>query len=110
MTEDIKRSVKIGSLTLFFIFIALYAIFGSHDLLTGVRIKNVYLNKTNGVVEVTGNAKNAVKLTLNGREISIDEAGNFEETLVLLLGYNPINIRAVDKFGNEDEINYELLK
>jgi len=61
------------------------------------------------VMQITGNAKNTVNLTLNGREISINEAGDFNETIVLLTGYNIINITARDKFGYMDEKNYKLI-
>ena len=60
-------------------------------------------------LEITGIAKNAIDLTLDGREISIDQVGNFEETIALLPGYNIINIKAQDKFGKVDEKNYQLI-
>jgi len=61
------------------------------------------------VVQITGNAKNAVSLTINGREISINHAGDFNETIALLSGYNIINITGKDKFGYVDEENYQLM-
>ncbi len=60
-------------------------------------------------IHVTGNAKNAVSLTINGREISINNKGDFDETIALLSGYNIINITAKDKFGYVDEKNYQLM-
>ena len=108
-----KKILRITSLSVFFLFIAVYAFFRSHDLIFGVTIKNV--NLTDGatiednVLKVTGNAKNAVNLTLNGREISIDQNGNFNETIVLLSGYNIVNIKARDKFEYSDEKNYKLM-
>ncbi|HVU84004.1 MAG TPA: hypothetical protein VHC50_04140, partial [Puia sp.] len=64
---------------------------------------------TSQVLNITGNARNAIELTLNGREISIDQAGDFGESLALLPGYNIISIRARDKFGHVDEKNYKLI-
>ena len=61
------------------------------------------------IVKITGNAENAKNLTLNGREISIDQAGNFNETIALLSGYTIITIEAKDKFGYKDEKNYQLI-
>ena len=113
MNNDAKKIVKIGGLSIFFLIIIVIAFFGSYDLIFGVKIRN--LNITNGekvqesVLEITGNAKNAITLTLNGREISIDQAGNFAETIALLLGYNTVTIRAQDKFGYIDEKNYKLI-
>ena len=123
MTQDVKKILKISVFSLFFILIFGYAFFRSYDLLLGVKIKNLNIvdgaparttvqsggKMTDNVLKVTGNAKNATKLTLNGREISIEQDGNWEETIALLSGYNLINIKAEDKFGNKDEKNYQLI-
>lgn len=113
MNHSTKKIIKIAGFSIFFILIIIYAILGSKDLIFGVKIKNVNLvdgaTVTNNIIDLTGNAKNAVKLTLNGREISVDKQGNFNETIVLLLGYNIINIKAEDKFSYVDEKNYKLM-
>lgn len=98
---------------MFFIFIVVYAFSRSEDIIFGVKIKNV--NITDGakvadsVLKISGNAKNAINLTLNGREITVDVTGNFNETIALLSGYNIVNIKAKDKFGYMDEKNYKLM-
>ena len=118
MNTNIKKILKITLIAGFFIFIIIYAFFRSHDLLFGVKIKNVELNDlgaqrgeilTSPILRVTGNAKNAINLRLNGREISIDQAGNFDETIALLVGYNVVNIKALDKFQYSDEKNYQIM-
>ena len=112
MNQDAKKIFKIGLFSLFFIFIIFYAFFTSRDLIFGVKITNVNIvdgaKMTESTLEIKGNAKNAINLTLNGREISIDKTGNFNETIILLSGYNVINIKARDKFGNIDEKNFRL--
>ncbi|OGI95601.1 hypothetical protein A2917_03570 [Candidatus Nomurabacteria bacterium RIFCSPLOWO2_01_FULL_42_17] len=108
-----KKVLQISALSIFFLLILIYAFFRSHDLIFGVQIKNV--NLTDGakvgdnILKITGNAKNAINLTLNGREISINKEGDFNETFALLVGYNIINITAKDKFGYTDEKNYKLI-
>ncbi len=108
-----KKILKIGSLSIFLLVIVVYAFFVSRNLIYGVKIKNV--NIVNGstvpdsILNITGNAKNATMLTLDGREISIDQNGNFKETIALASGYNIINITANDKFGDVDEKNYQLI-
>ncbi len=118
MQNQAKKIVKIAGLSLFFLLIAVYAFFRSKDLVFGVQIRNVDINGApiqsgatiaDNTMEITGNARNAVDLTLDGREISIDQAGNFDETIALLPGYNIISIRAQDKFGHTDEKNYQLM-
>jgi len=112
MDYNIKKILKITVLSAFFIFIIIYAFYRSYDLIFGVKIKNVNIvngaTLNNSVIEVTGTAKGAINLTLNGREILIDQKGNFNDTIALLPGYNIINIKAMDKFGYIDEKNYKL--
>ncbi len=113
MNISAKKIVKIGSISIFFILIIVYAFFVSKDLIFGVKIKHVNIEDgatySESVIKVTGNAKNATKLTLNGREIYINQAGDFDETIALLSGYNIISIRAQDKFGLVDEKNFRLI-
>ena len=113
MKNNVKKIVKIVGLSVFFLLIIIYAFFVSKDLILGVKIKKVNLmdgaTVTENVIKVTGNARNAIDLTLDGREISVNEQGDFEEIIALLPGYNIINIKAQDKFGYKDEKNYKLI-
>ncbi len=113
-----KKTLRTLLLSIFFLFIVVYSFFRSHDLIFGVKIKNVELDGhsaesgltvENSALHVTGNAKNAINLTLNGREISVDQSGNFDETIALLTGYNVVDIKAVDKFGYADEKDYQII-
>src|SRR3989344_6975034 len=113
MNTDVKKILQISALSIFFLFIIAYAFFRSKDLIFGVKIENV--NITDGmkvkdsILPVTGNAENTIRLSLNGRALSINEMGDFEETIALLRGYNIINIKAEDKFGYVDEKNYKII-
>lgn len=113
MQNHAKKIVQITGISVFFVLIIIYAFFRSSDLIFGVKIKNVNIvdgaKVINAAMEIKGNAKNAIDLTLNGREISVDQKGNFNETIALLSGYNIINIKAKDKFGYVDEKNYKLM-
>lgn len=113
MQSDGKKIIKIALLSIFFLFIVIYALFRSSDLLFGVKIKNVNITDgaktTESIVHITGNARHAQNLTLNGRAISIDKEGDFDDTIALLLGYNIITIDAKDKFGNTDYKEYRLI-
>jgi len=113
MSNFTKKIVTTVGVSALFLIIAIFGFFGAKELIFGVQIKNVSIEDgatlKDSVVNITGNAKHATKLVLNGREISIDEKGNFNETIVLLLGYNVVNIKAQDKFGLTDEKNYKLM-
>jgi hypothetical protein len=124
MTINAKKIVKIAGLSAFFLIIVIFAFFRSSDLIFGVKIKNVVFMEgtparttvqsggkvADSIMKVEGSAKNAVSLALNGRIISINQKGDFSETIALLSGYNIINIRAQDKFGYVDEKNYQIIK
>jgi hypothetical protein len=118
MNTSAKKIIKIVGLAVFLILIVGYALFVSRGLVFGVKIKNVNINGTtaesgatmaDSILKITGTAKNAINLSLNGREISVDQAGNFGETIALLSGYNIITIIAKDKFGYVDEKDYKLI-
>lgn len=108
-----KRIIRIGLMLSFFVLLSAFIFFNSKDLVLGIKIKSLNISDNSkiseSIFELTGRAKNAVRLTLNGRQISIDERGNFNETLALLPGYNIIGLYAEDKFGNSDKKDYQIV-
>ena len=113
MNTDAKKILKIVSLSVLLLFIIIYAFSRAKDVIFGVKIIDVNIvdgaKITDNILKITGNARNAVSLTLNDRIISVDQEGNFNETIALLSGYNVISIKAKDEFGNSDEKNYKLM-
>ena len=113
-----KKILAVAGFFLFFLLILAYGFFGAKDLIFGVKIREVEVDgvpaqsgatSKNEVVALSGNARNAIFLSLNGREISLDQKGDFAETIALSPGYNIINISARDKFGYTDEKNYQVM-
>jgi hypothetical protein len=64
---------------------------------------------TDSLVKVTGIAKNIKEITLNDAPIYIDEQGNFSEKVVLIAGYNIIELEAKDKFNKQTKKTLELV-
>ena len=95
-----------------FLIILSYTYYKTRDLLRGV-VLNIG-GVTNGesftepLVKIEGSAKNATILSINDREISVDKDANFQESLLLLPGYNILTIKAQDKFGKKAEKDYQL--
>jgi len=58
---------------------------------------------------VKGQAFNISSLSMNGRQIFIDERGVFSENLLLARGYNIIEITAADKFGRAKKEKREVI-
>jgi len=113
MTTDFKKVIRISAIMFLFIFIIVYAFFKSKYLIFGVKIIDLNIENntkiTEEIIEIKGNAKNAIYLAINDREIYIDKEGNFKEYHALYDGYNFIKIDAKDKFGNKDEKKINII-
>lgn len=85
--------------------IVFYAYYQSRDIRQGPIITLVSptdgLTSTSSLISVYGVAHNAKMLTLDGRAIFVDLKGNFFEQLLLMDGYNIIELTAKDGEGRE---------
>lgn len=107
--KNIKWWIGTGSCVLLFIFIAIFVYAKMNFIWRGVRIEaDLIQNENSKVVTILGNAEKAILLTINGREIFIDQDGNFNEVTSPLPGYSVITLFAKDKFGKTAEKRFEL--
>ncbi len=101
--SDNLNLIKLLGIILLVAAIVVFAIFRSINYLKGPSVE--ILSPANGstietrVVELTGKAERINKIFLNGHPISIDEHGNWKETIIIFQGLNLITIRAEDQFG-----------
>jgi len=54
---------------------------------------------TSSVIELSGTAYHAISITINGRVVSVEQNGEWHDTIALLDGYNTVSISAKDKFN-----------
>ena len=54
---------------------------------------------TDPIINLSGTAYHAIAITVNGRTVSVEENGNWNDTIALQNGYNIIDISAKDKFN-----------
>jgi hypothetical protein len=98
------------SCTIFFASIALFAYMKMNFILHGVAISAaIDPGNNSSMVTIKGTAKNAIHLTLNGREIYISPAGEFTEPVALLPGLGVVTLSAKDKFGNTSRKEFEVV-
>jgi hypothetical protein len=57
-------------------------------------------------VTLTGAAKHARELQINGRDVPIDRAGSFSDGIILSTGYNIVEVALTDRFGNQKVKTY----
>jgi hypothetical protein len=97
-----KHILRYGSILLLFIAICGYGIWQSRDLLFGIRLK-IYgvasgQSFTGSILPLSGVAKHAVRITLDGADVPVADDGTWKDTVLLEPGYNTITITATDKF------------
>lgn len=111
--EGTKKILKLSILSIIVLFVIIYAIFNSHDFISGPKI--IIESPENGstinssIVEIKGKALRIQNISLNNRPILIDQEGNFIETLLLSSGYNAFLFTAQDRFNRQTEYKLELL-
>lgn len=87
------------------IFQARFFIAGPQVVLTG----ELSIIQNERSVTLEGNAQNITEITLNGRTISTDESGTFQESVVLENGYTIVSIQAKDRYGRETVLEREFV-
>jgi len=110
--KNIKWWIRIGSCSLLFIIIGIFAYTKMCFLAHGVEIKaNISkLNEETNIYLVEGIAEKATKISMNGREIFINKNGYFRELIDPLPGYSVVTLDAKDKFGNETNKKFQLVE
>jgi magnesium-transporting ATPase (P-type) len=108
--KNIKWWIGITSCLMLFSFIGVFAYMKMSFVLTGVQINaNIERSNNTPVTVISGTAKNATYLSLNGREIFINKDGSFSESIALIPGLSVVTITAQDKFGMNKEKKFNLV-
>ena len=95
--------IKFAIISMVSAFIVIYAIWRSLNYTRGPSI--ITFSPTDGIattsatIRITGRAERISDISMNGERISVDESGNFQETLILFSGINIITFAAYDRFG-----------
>lgn len=71
--------------------------------------KGESVSVSNRVIVVRGEAERESQLTVNGRELTIDESGKFNEKIDLRVGVNRLAFRLTDRFGKVTEVRRSLV-
>lgn len=63
------------------------------------------------LAEIRGRTEKESRLTINGREVRIDQYGNFKDEIDLLPGVNELNFAVENRFGKKTEVvRYVVVK
>lgn len=90
-----------------------YAFFESRNLIRGpvivVEEPNSGTLMRSATAQIKGWTKNISNISLNDRNITVNEQGQFDEKVALAQGLNVIKISAKDKFGRSKDVFVELI-
>jgi len=109
------KKVLTNTLIVFIVgIIIFYAYYQSRAILAGPQIlitepQDGIVTATSSLILVRGVATHAKEITLQGRPIFIDLKGNFTEQLLLVNGYNIIELTAKDEQGRQIKKVIELM-
>ena len=108
------RLLKLGIIILVAIAIISYAAWRSLAYARGPAI--IIFQPENGstaassTIDIVGRADRVNSLTIDGMPISLDQQGNFRETVIVFPGANMITIGAKDQFGRATEKQIEVVR
>ena len=113
MKLNARILIKIAIIVIAVTIIASYSYYQVKDLLDVPRLTIFY--PENGatllepILEISGKVENMSKITLNDRNIFVNEEGYFKENLLLMYGYNVVEIELQDRFGKIKNEKLELM-
>lgn len=108
--KNIKWWIGIASCMVLFVIIGVFTYMKMSFLWEGVQIvASIEKVGSSSLARVSGYAKNATFISLNGREIFIDKDGKFSEAISLISGFSVVTIKVEDKFGKSKEWKEQLV-
>ncbi len=100
-------TILLGTLVAGFLGLVLYNI---KDMLFGAPFTVIAATDGSTVdssyLPITGIAKHAKQITINGRTLGLDRQGNFSDGVILSPGYNIVEVAERDQFGKEKKETY----
>jgi len=104
-TTNTRQKIRIFIATSMTMLTAVYVFAQSKDVISGPIIDishpQNHATVTERSIEVTGTATNVAYISINDKQIFVDEDSVFSKHLVLSPGYTIIEVYARDKFGKE---------
>jgi hypothetical protein len=111
-TFILPRILKIVAIFLLVCGLGVYVTYQARNFLQGpsITLQGEYTAvQHEDTITLTGQAKNIVKLTLNGKEIHTDAEGAFTHKLSLEHGYSIVSLNAQDRFGRTTSLVREYV-
>jgi hypothetical protein len=109
----VKKYLSIALICLVALLVLIYGGYQAKNLIEGpvISISSPKNGSTlsSPLVLIEGKALRIAFITLNDRQIFVNEQGDLREQLLLQSGYNIISIKATDRFNRRAEVRLELM-
>lgn len=87
--------------------------FNMRDLLIGAPIEVSATSDgatlSSPILPISGTARHARTLEINGRQVAVDRAGKFSDEILLSPGYNIVEVALQDQFGKKKVKTYHVV-
>jgi hypothetical protein len=107
VASNFKQILKISLLVLLFGGILTYSFYRARDIIFGIPLSvegiTDGMSVKSPLVNISGEAPRAKRITVNDRDIGIAQDGSFTDVLLLPRGYTIISVKAYDKFDRVTE-------
>ena len=108
--NNLRKRLAIALSFIVFVGIALYGMYQAREYLRGPFLSIESTEQNGALIHIGGEAKRIAFLSLNGKQIFTDENGLWQETALLLPGYNSMTVAARDRFGRTAEKYLEVYR
>ncbi|MEI6480266.1 MAG: hypothetical protein WCO12_01970 [bacterium] len=105
LTTTSKIAIRLSVSIFIAVIVIGYSLFSARHIIAGPVI--TILSPSDGqtasdnFMEIKGESENLNYISMNDRQIFIDDKGNFKEKILLYPGYNTVKFYGKDKFGRE---------
>lgn len=110
--NDTNKSIRTYVTVILAVCLFVYSVYQARNLITGPELSINFpaegFHTSEALVAVEGKARNVSFISLNGKQIFVDDRGIFKEKLVAAPGYNIITVVSRDRFGRmkEETVHY----
>lgn len=108
--NKLRKRLTVAVFVLILFGVASYGAYQARAYLSGPHIIIESKMLEGRLLGLAGTAERIAFLSLQGKQIFTDENGRWQETLLLLPGYNSVSIAATDRFGRKTEKHFEAYR
>lgn len=108
--NKLRKRLAIVFSVLILVGIASYGAYQARAYLSGPHIVIESKTREGPLLVLAGTAERIAFLSLQGKAIFTDENGRWQETVLLLPGYNSMAVVATDRFGRKTEKYFEAYR